>query len=140
MPRPKNQFPSYLYHKKSGQARVRLKVGGRHRDIYLGKYDSPESHEKYHRLLAEYCGKNGQDDVEPEAVFPPGPDDWTVAELALRYDDFARVHYVKNGETTDTARQQNHSVLELLTACCAARLGGSAAPCLLPPRPEPAAT
>ena len=101
MARPKNQSPSYLYHKKSGQARVRLKVGNRYRDIYLGKYDSPESREKYHRLLADYHGDNGHENVEPVSVLPVGPDDWTVAELALKYDDFARVHYVKNGETTD---------------------------------------
>ncbi len=31
-----------------------------------------------------------------------------------------------------TARQQNRNVLELLTACCQARLAGSAAPSLLP--------
>ena len=31
-----------------------------------------------------------------------------------------------------TARQQHRNVLELLTACCTARLDGSAAPSLLP--------
>ena len=31
-----------------------------------------------------------------------------------------------------TSRQQNRNVLELLTACCAARLNGSTAPSLLP--------
>ena len=31
-----------------------------------------------------------------------------------------------------TCRQQNRNVLELLTACCRARLDGSAAPSLLP--------
>jgi len=35
-----------------------------------------------------------------------------------------------------TARQQNHNVLELLTACCRARLDGSAAPSLLPAQAE----
>lgn len=35
-----------------------------------------------------------------------------------------------------TARQQNRNVLELLTACCRARLDGSAAPSLLPAQAE----
>jgi hypothetical protein len=35
MPRPKNKTPSYLFHQKSGQARVRIRVGSRYRDIYL---------------------------------------------------------------------------------------------------------
>ena len=38
-----------------------------------------------------------------------------------------------------TARQQNRNVLELLTACCRARLDGSAAPSLLPAQAELAA-
>ncbi|MEN9678422.1 MAG: hypothetical protein RIS76_4318 [Verrucomicrobiota bacterium] len=38
-----------------------------------------------------------------------------------------------------TARQQNRNVLELLTACCQARLDGSAAPSLLPAQAELAA-
>ena len=39
-----------------------------------------------------------------------------------------------------TCRQQNRNVLELLTACCHARIDGSAAPALLPAQAEPAAT
>ena len=38
-----------------------------------------------------------------------------------------------------TARQQNRNVLELLTACCSARLDDSAAPSLLPATAEVAA-
>jgi integrase len=101
MARPKNPAPSYLLHKKSGQARVRLKNGSRYRDVYLGEYGSPESFEKYRHVVADYLGNGGQDVVEPESMSPVGPDDWTVAELAVKYDDFASSHYVKNGETTD---------------------------------------
>ena len=99
MPRPKNPTPSYLLHQKSGQARVRLKNGSRYRDVYLGEYGSPESLEKYHRVLAEYFGTNGQEQPQPAPAAEP--DDWTVAELAVKYDDFASSHYVKDGEATD---------------------------------------
>ena len=51
MPRRKNLIPSYLRHKPSGQARV--SINGQ--TIYLGKYGSKESKERYHRLLAEFC-------------------------------------------------------------------------------------
>ncbi len=101
MPRPKNQVPSYLLHKKSGQGRVRLKYGSRYRDIYLGEYGSPESLEKYHRVLAEHLDNDGQGPPEAVPVPTADPDDWTVAELAVKYDDFATSHYVKNGEPTD---------------------------------------
>ena len=101
MPRPKNPTPSYLLHQKSGQARVRLKNGNRYRDVYLGEYGSPESLEKYHRVLAEYYGDNGRNQPECVVVSAAAADDWTVSELAVKYDDFASSHYVKNGEPTD---------------------------------------
>jgi hypothetical protein len=48
MPR-KKRVPTYRLHKPSGQARVI--VNGEH--IYLGPFGSPESQEKYARLIAE---------------------------------------------------------------------------------------
>ena len=101
MARPKNPAPSYLLHKKSGQARVRLKNGSRYRDVYLGEYGSPESYEKYRRIVAEHLGDNGQNRADAESASPSDPNDWTIAELVVKYDDFASTHYVKNGEPTD---------------------------------------
>ena len=49
MPRRK-KIPGYSLPKASGQARVRFTGEG---DIYLGPYGSPESREKYARLVAE---------------------------------------------------------------------------------------
>ena len=50
MPKRDGHVPGYLLHKPSGQARVI--IDGKH--IYLGEYGSPESHEKYARLIAEF--------------------------------------------------------------------------------------
>ncbi len=61
MPRPKNKVPSYLPHKRSGQARVRIKMGSRYQDISLGPYGSRSvvggniSSSREGRLLAGYC-------------------------------------------------------------------------------------
>jgi hypothetical protein len=44
------RIPNYRLHKSSGQALVQLN-GQR---IYLGKYQTDESREKYRRLLAEW--------------------------------------------------------------------------------------
>ena len=46
---PRKSVPSYRLHKPSGQARTI--IDGRH--VYLGKYNSPESRQRYARLLAE---------------------------------------------------------------------------------------
>ena len=43
------KYPGYVLHKASGKAVVRIKG----KDYYLGRYGSPESKEKYHRLIAE---------------------------------------------------------------------------------------
>jgi integrase len=43
-------IPAYVHHKPTGQARVRIKG----KDFYLGKYGSPESHERYDELIAEH--------------------------------------------------------------------------------------
>ena len=44
------RIPAYVHHKPTGQARVR--IAGK--DHYLGKFGSPESHEKYDELIAEF--------------------------------------------------------------------------------------
>jgi integrase len=54
--------PKYEFH-ISGQARVRF-CGV---DYYLGKFDSPESHAKYHALLAEYLSNGQQPPKVPDS-------------------------------------------------------------------------
>jgi integrase len=87
MPRPKTLNPSYLLHPQSGQARVRIREGNRYRDIYLGKYNSPESWEKYHRILAERLRM-----PESSLTCSVGDgEDLTLSALVLKYDDFCRL-------------------------------------------------
>lgn len=78
--------PSYLLHKPTGQARVR--VDGR--DHYLGEYGSPASRDRYDDLLSEWLSRRG--DVRRYTL--------TVDELALLYLDHARRYYRKNDEPT----------------------------------------
>ncbi len=44
--------PSYRLHKPTGKAVVTIDG----KDHYLGKFDSAESRENYHRLIAEWLG------------------------------------------------------------------------------------
>ena len=75
MPRPK-KVPSYCLHKATGQAYVT--VDGRER--YLGKHGSPESQEKYARVIAERFSNPSSEPVI-EASF----DELTVTELIAKY-------------------------------------------------------
>ena len=56
MSQKRSRVPAYRLHKPSGQARVI--IDGQH--IHLGRYGSPESREKYARLIAERAVSPGQ--------------------------------------------------------------------------------
>jgi len=77
------RLPSYRLHKPSGQAVVTL--GGK--DFYLGKWNSKASRQEYDRLIGEWLAGG--------RVSPPGEETsgLTVAELCLRYWQFAKGYY-----------------------------------------------
>jgi integrase len=84
--------PSYRRHKPSGQAVVTLDG----RDLYLGRYGSPESRAEYDRLIAEWL-------VNGRRLPPPASgqgSDLSVNEMLLAYLRHADSYYVKNGKPT----------------------------------------
>lgn len=83
---PTRKKPSYLLHRHTGQARVRING----RDHYLGKYGLPESRDRYDDLIAEWLLKNG--DTTRYTL--------TVDELVLLFMEHAAIHYRKNGRPT----------------------------------------
>jgi integrase len=85
------RIPSYRHHKARNLAVVTING----KDHYLGPYESPQSREKYHRLIAEWLG--GQ---ELREVPRNGTPSLSVNELILRYYRFACSYYVKNGQPT----------------------------------------
>jgi hypothetical protein len=69
-----------------------VRIAGRHH--YLGKYDSPESRERYHRLLA-YWNANGT------ATNATRSNDLSINELCLAFFQHAENYYRRHdGETT----------------------------------------
>ena len=95
MPRLTIRTPKYRRHKASGQAVVTL-AG---RDIYLGRYGTPESKTEYNRSIAEWHNSSHQ--CQPKSA-SGGP---TIDELILAYLEHARSYYLKHGRPTST---QNH--------------------------------
>ena len=74
--------PAYQLHKKTGQARV--KIAGK--DHYLGEHGSPQSWEKYHRLLAESAFMGGVSPRATKAVI-------TVNEVCAAFWEYASKRY-----------------------------------------------
>ena len=90
-----SRIPSYRLHKSSGQARVIIN----RKHHYLGKYGSPESLEKYHRLLAEQIrAPAGSTTV---ALAAARQSSLSIDELILSYWQFTKGYYVKNGKRSD---------------------------------------
>lgn len=102
--RPRRQ-PSYRLHKARGCAVVTIN-GKNH---YLGKHNSPESYEKYARLIAQWQA-NGKEFSALTAV--ESNEDLTVSALVLRYLDFAAGYYKDYG---------SQNLGEICTLRCAAR-------------------
>jgi integrase len=84
--------PSYRYHKARDCAVVTIHS----KNHYLGCFDSPDSWEKYHRLIAEFLAAKKL--PPPPAVEPDAP--LTVSELIAQYWRHAKTYYVKNGRPT----------------------------------------
>ncbi len=82
----KHSKPSYLLHKPTGQARVRIDG----KDHYLGEYGSPDSRQKYDDLIAEWFIKQG--DVSGFTL--------NVSELSLLFMEYAAGYYQKNDKPT----------------------------------------
>lgn len=82
------RVPKYQHHK--GRNLARVTIGGK--DIYLGKYDSPDSHAEYERIIAKW--------LLSEVVIPKETSKLTVIELMAGYLQHAKGYYVKHGEPT----------------------------------------
>jgi integrase len=79
------------------------------RDIYLGEYESPESRSEYDRLIAEWLLGGRQSTHAPR----DNPADLTVAELCLRYLEWATGYYRKRDEPTSEIHNVKRAIRTL---------------------------
>jgi len=87
-------IPKYRLHKASGQSFVQIK-GRRH---YLGKYGTPQSEEKYGRVIAELTANPHHAPAVVERFVPGDP--LTVVQICAAYLDFAAGYYQREGKPT----------------------------------------
>jgi integrase len=92
MARKNNAVPSYLLHKPTGQARVRING----KDHYLGAYGSEESRVRYGEVISKLAGGQPIDPLKPAS----SETGLSVSELVLAFLRHAEQHYVKNGKQT----------------------------------------
>lgn len=94
----KKRVPGLRHHKATGQAFVELNG----RRIYLGRFDLPETRQRYHRKIAEWLSC----DREP----PVAPAELTVSELAARFWKHAQAYYLKP-DGTPTSMLDNYRMV-----------------------------
>ncbi len=85
---PIRRIPKYRHQKSRGLAVVRIDG----KDHYLGPYDSPESHQEYDRLIADWLRRQTPKIGNVQNV--------SVCELILRFIQHAEAYYVKDGKPT----------------------------------------
>src|SRR4051794_39515453 len=87
------KIPSYRLHKQSGQAIVTLNG----RDCLLGTYGTPESQDKYNRLIAEWIAGGRQSQS--------GRSQATISELLTSYWSHVETYYRRaDGTPTDETK------------------------------------
>ena len=101
MPKARPRTPKYRHYKPKNLAVVR--IAGR--DHYLRKYGSPESYERYDRLIAEWLvARHQAPAANGLASASSAARSITVNELVLAYWHHAKQRYVKNGQPTSEIR------------------------------------
>lgn len=90
------RLPALVHHKPTGQARVRING----RDIYCGRYGTPEANEKYRHVLADYLAQRSTYPPPGDAASAPAGPSLSINELIVAYWRHAQSYYRKNGEPT----------------------------------------
>ena len=88
--RNRKKDPKLCLHKASGQGFVYLNG----QNVYLGRFELPETREKYYRLLAEWHAGGCRLPVTKVEI--------TVVELCASFWKYAQDHYSPDGRPTDS--------------------------------------
>lgn len=122
------RVPSLRLHKASGQAVTTV----RGRDIYCGRYGSPESEANYRRVIADLVA-SGPEVVRhhglprpgsrQRAFAPPTARAISVSELLLAYVEFAEREYLPPSRETEIVKVACKTVRELFGDVAAGEFG-----------------
>ena len=95
MTQSRRSNPKYRHYQPKNLGVIRIDG----KDHYLGRYDSPESWEKYHRLVAEWLSRGQTVGLDAAASAKPN-DSISINEVLLAYWQFAETYYCKDGVPT----------------------------------------
>lgn len=100
---------SHAYRRHSTRKHIAIvDIGGTRHS--LGLYDSPESRQRYHQLLAEHEAQQANQRAQCRKTITAEP---SISELLLAFDDYAAKRYVKHGKPTSERRLYRTAVRPL---------------------------
>ena len=106
----RDHVPAYTLHKHTGQAVVRI---GK-KDYYLGVFDSPESREKYNRLIGDWFAGGRDAAALADVNAPPAASGPTVEDVLAAFWVHALMYY-RDREGKPSREQRNFlDVMKLL--------------------------
>ena len=104
------RVPKYRHYKPKNLAVVRIEG----RDYYLGKFDSPESHERYRRVIAEWLTTSTSSRPSRPDHAAPVPSGITISGLILDYWRHAERHYRgRDGKMTQELENMRDAIRPL---------------------------
>jgi integrase len=108
MPRKKKPVPSYLHHKPTNQAYIRVTTSsGKREVVYLGSYGSQESKDAYDRIRDELSVSKSA----PLAKKKRDRFGLRVNELMLAFDDHAEQYYRDHeGKSTSQLKEYRRTI------------------------------
>jgi hypothetical protein len=114
MPRPvgskSKSTPKYCHHRSSGRAYVTLNG----KPLYLGPYNSPESREKFDRVVGDFLKSGRVTPHEQATAAAKVPIGGTVSMIVLAFWKHAQARYVhRDGTPTGEAENYRLAIREL---------------------------
>ncbi|MFA6135248.1 MAG: site-specific integrase [Phycisphaerae bacterium] len=97
-----DRVPKLRRHKPTGQGYVVLSG----RTFYLGRHNSPEALQKYHRVLAEWMANGRQLRIDPQQI--------TVKEMLARFWLYAENHYRRSNGAASSELGNYLTVIKFL--------------------------
>lgn len=110
----RKRIPKRRLHRPSGNAVVTLNG----KDIYLGKYDNPESEDRYNELVGRWLA-NGRSLPEQTGATVAGQSgELTVTELCAKYYAWCKTRYAKSDGRVEGSLDRSKQMIKRLRRFC----------------------
>ena len=110
MPKKPSLPPAYRHYRPKDLAVVRLSG----KDVYLGRYDSPESWRRYYQEVADHLAAAARQPSAAQSTALPASTPISIKRLAVSYIEFAEVDYLSSGKLSAEVDRIRYALRRLI--------------------------